>query len=246
MVTILGHEVLLFEKPRLCKRGILVVVVYFLLFIIKECLCLELSCPNKWMELPSNCSSNFVRNQCLLVRHNFSDDICKLSINRNAKLRTIELRKNMLFFCNHYNLAKVMSESDILTHIEGRNCVEFIRNIECQDAIAEAMYNQFVDMLSRMDCHKPYSVSWNCTDCLVSLIYVCCVSLYFVFTYQLFILVHITVLVTDLIKSRPPTLVILSIKDIFLYLRAIIIIRKCYPVSKTYMLYCMHNVEQLR
>jgi hypothetical protein len=51
------------------------------------------------------------------------------------------------------------AESDILTHIEGRNCVEFIRNIECQDAIAEAMYNQFVDMLSRMDCHKPYSVS---------------------------------------------------------------------------------------
>lgn len=203
MVTILGHEVLLFEKPRLCKRGILIAVVYFLLFIIKECLCLELSCPNKWMELPSNCSSHFVRNQCLLVRHNFSDDICKLSINRNAKLRTIELRKNMLFFCNHYNLAKVMTESDILTHIEGRNCVEFLRNIECQDAIAEAMYNQFVDMLSRMDCQKPYSVSWNCTDCLVSLIYVCCVSLYFVFAYQLFILVHITVFVTDLMKLRP-------------------------------------------
>lgn len=167
MVTILSHEVLLFEKPRLCKHGILLTCVYFLLFIIKECLCLELSCPNRWMEIPFNCSSNL--NQCLVIRHNFSEEICKKSTNRNPKQRTLELRRNkFLNFCNHYNLDKVMSESDKLTHIEGKNCVEFLRNIECQDSLAEMMYNQFVDLLSRMDCQKPYSVRWNCTDCLHS------------------------------------------------------------------------------
>ncbi|XP_052106406.1 NALCN channel auxiliary factor 2-like [Mytilus californianus] len=173
MVTILGHEVLLFEKPRLCKQGILITIVYFLMFIIKECLCIELSCSQKfpWMDLPFNsCTTtnfSFVRNQCLVLRHNFSEKICKLPI--QSEQRTRELRKSIfLNFCNQYNLAEVMSESDILTHIEGRNCVEFLRKIECRDSLAEAMYNQFADLLTRMDCQKPYSVSWNCTNCLHS------------------------------------------------------------------------------
>lgn len=82
--------------------------------------------------------------------------------------RTGGLRKSkFLNFCSHYNLYKVIPERDRLTQIEGINCTKYLRSVECRDSLAEAMYNQFANMLSRVDCSKPYSV-WNCTHCLVS------------------------------------------------------------------------------
>lgn len=185
MVTFLGHVVLSFEKPRLCKQ-VLLFALYFLVSVIKECFCIELSCSNQWMELPFNsCTSTslpFVSNQCLEMRHNFSDEICQLNIN-HQKARTRMLRNsNFLNFCSHYNLAKVIPESDILTQIEGINCTKYLRSVECRDSMAEAMYNQFDNMLSRVDCSKPYSI-WNCAHCKVShnCCLLCCVLTMIIF-----------------------------------------------------------------